>query len=287
MQAKVTIENITPAVAEEWLGSMVANRKVSDALMLDYAIAIEQENWALNGETIKFDARGRLFDGQHRLRGCILAGKPFKSYVVRGVADERAFSTVDAGKQRTIGDIFGMDGWTGALTASAAATLLFLYRENRIGWNGPIFDRLKKKSQVAAGMTQHIRPRHAVQKEDALRFARDNHEALQAAVKFAISHRSKQHFFGSVLAACYFLFAEKARMQAEQFFTDLAEGTGLEARDPVWVLRERLASLARKKSRTHRWVSMGLTIKAWNKRRSGERVQTLYAHDAEEFPKVT
>lgn len=284
--AKVAIETITPAVAEKWLETMVPNRKISDALLLDYAIAIEGNGWSLNGETIKFDAEGRLFDGQHRLRACVLARKPFQSYVVRGVTDQRAFSTVDTGKFRTHSDVFSIDGWASATTASAGASLIWLYQQKRVGWNGTLEARIRSKN-FADGLHSHNkRARSSVQKEELLRFANENKDALQASVKFAVAHRAKKMLFPAVFVAQHYLFAEKSRMQTEAFFDDLAEGTGLDANDPVWVLRERLQALARTKSRGYKWLSFGLSIKAWNKRRAGEKVRSLHAIDAEEFPRV-
>lgn len=289
MQAKVSVETITPTLAEKWLETMVTNRKVSDSLVLDYAIAIEQGGWALNGETIKFDKEGRLFDGQHRLRGCILARKDFKSYVARGIDDERAFSTVDTGKFRTHSDVFSIGGWQSATTASAGASLLWMYDNKKLGWNGPTGRRfVRARHHLAEKLgSGSLHARTMVQKEELLRYANEHREPLQAAVKYAVSHRAKRMLFPAVFVATYYLFAEKSRMQAEKFFDDLSEGTGLEANDPVWVLRERLQQLTRTKARGYKWLSFGLAIKSWNKRRLGETVRSLHAIDAEEFPRVT
>src|SRR4051812_39659069 len=91
---------IAPKLASEWLRTMVANRPLSQIKAVEYGLAMERGDWVLNGETIKFNDKGNLIDGQHRLQACVLAGKPFQTYVVRGIADDRAFATIDTGKLR-------------------------------------------------------------------------------------------------------------------------------------------------------------------------------------------
>lgn len=108
---EVVLETITPAQAAKWLQTMVNNRTLSQAKAIEYAIAMDDARWVINGETIKFDAEGRLFDGQHRLQGCVLADKAFKSYVAYGITDQDAFSTVDVGKNRSHGDVFSIAGY--------------------------------------------------------------------------------------------------------------------------------------------------------------------------------
>lgn len=288
MLAKVTIETITPTTAEKWLEGMVTNRKISESLVLDYAIAIEQGGWALNAETIKFDKEGRLFDGQHRLRACILARKNFESYVARGVSDDRAFSTVDTGKFRTHADVFNIGGWQSATTASAGVSLIWMYENKKIGWGGPTGRRFtRSRHHLAEKLSSgSLHARTMVQKEELLRYANLHKDDIQAAVRYAVGHRAKRMLFPAVFVGAHYLFAQKSRLQAEAFFDDLAEGAGLDPQDPVWVLRERLAQLVRAKARGYKWLSFGLSIKAWNKRRAGEKVKSLHAIDAEEFPRV-
>ena len=145
---------------------------------------------------------------------------------------------------------------------------------------------MRHNSPIQHGLGHRARPRTAVQKELALRFAQAHQEALQKAVSFTLGHKVTKFLFGSVMAASYYLFAEKSRVQTESFFDELAEGSGLGAEHPVWVLRERLLTLQRNRDRGYRWASFGLCIKAWNKVRAGEKVKQFYVNTAEEFPKV-
>src|SRR5258708_4531118 len=148
------LETITPVVAKKWLEKMIANRPLSEGKSLEYAIAIDEGKWSVNGETIKFDNKDRLFDGQHRLSACVLAEKPFKSYVVRGIEDQMAFATVDVGRARTHGDIFDIAGYTNANIAATAAMIIYTYKNDMLasfglkqrryakGLSGPVVEKL-------------------------------------------------------------------------------------------------------------------------------------------------
>src|SRR6266850_4515569 len=122
------LETITPVMAKKWLEMIATNRPLSDSKCLEYAIEMEEGKWIINGETIKFNGDGTLFDGQHRLQACILSEKPFKSFVIRGIEDKMAFATVDVGKIRSGGDIFFIAGYKDQNSAAACAMWIYLYK---------------------------------------------------------------------------------------------------------------------------------------------------------------
>ena len=152
----IKVETITPVMAKKWLGTMISNRPISDSKCLEYAIEMEQGKWILNGETIKFNGNGALFDGQHRLQGCVLAEKAFKSYVIRGIEDKMAFATVDVGKLRSGGDIFGLGGYKDQNNAAAVAMWLYQYRHGLItrGGHGTSVRRFSKEQQAGSRVLQ-------------------------------------------------------------------------------------------------------------------------------------
>ena len=73
------VETITPKLAEKWMEANKNNRPLRRSLVGRYAGAIRRGQWELNGESIKFDEDGVLFDGQHRLAAVVEANKPIKS----------------------------------------------------------------------------------------------------------------------------------------------------------------------------------------------------------------
>jgi hypothetical protein len=280
----IGIELIKPVDAEKMLSTMVKNRPVSEAKVLEYAIAIDTGKWTVNGETIKFDSDGRLFDGQHRLRACVLAEKAIRTYVARGIEDERAFATVDVGKNRTHSDIFGISGFGNPNLVSSVAMIVYLQKHGRIGWNGIIgmSRRPTGASDAIATKLRRLPSAHqTVQKDELLRFAEKIVEELASAARFAERWKQSRLLPRPMVGGTFYLFRERSFTDATQFFTDLDEGVGLARTDAVYHLRERLIDNASSNAKLSRWMVLGLMFKAWNKRRGGESVRYLRVQDGE------
>ena len=62
---KVTIEVITPQLAETYLTANVGNRPVLRRVVARYAREMAAGNWLLTHQGIAFDSQGKLVDGQH------------------------------------------------------------------------------------------------------------------------------------------------------------------------------------------------------------------------------
>ena len=283
-----TMEFITPDKAKQMLSRMVNNRKLSDAKMLEYAIDMEQNRWASNGETIKFDADGNLFDGQHRLHACILAGHPFETLVVRGLTDENAFSTIDVGKNRTHGDIFSIAGFPSAHQSSSISYVIYLHRHKMLSWNGPIGRAGRASRNTAPNLAAKLKVMPSVNsivdKQELLEFALPFRDRIISAVNFAQSSPAKRYVGTALIGGCYFLFCEKSQVDAEAFFRDLGEGVGLERNDPIWSLRDRLLANLAQQGKLSRWLVLGMMLKTWNKRREGHKLRQLKIVEGEEYP---
>lgn len=280
------VVTVTPAMAERWLKTMVANRPLSESKTVEYGVAMEQGKWVLNGETVKFDGEGRLFDGQHRLQGCVLAGVPFDTHVIRGIEDPNAFATVDTGKVRSTADVFGIAGWTNNKIAAGATMLIAAYTDKRLNWTG-ITGRFNKggASELSAKLKRGA-SMVAYSREELMTFASRVENELAQAVRFANASKASRVMPSATVAALYFLFRQKSASDAEVFFTSLGEGTALKASDPVYVLREKLMKAKRSDAKLTRWAIAGFAIKAWNKRREGGPAQVLRYADGEAFPRV-
>jgi hypothetical protein len=286
------VETVTPALAEEYLANMVNNRPLSETKVLEYAIAIDEGNWVVNGESLKFLADGRLFDGQHRLRACVLAAKPIETLVIRGITDMRAFATVDVGKTRSHGDVFGIAGFHQSALASSVAMGVYLYTQKRLTIRGPIGGRIQRssplgQSKIAKKLRSLPSMSAQVPKEELVSFAGKHAAELADATAFAGTiTRGRKFMLPAVVGSCYYLFREKDERTAKLFFKDLAEGAELASNDPVHVLREKLLANATSHARLNRWTVMALIIKTWNKRRVGDKARRLFLIDDEDFPKV-
>lgn len=286
-KAEVILETVTPAMASKWLQTMVNNRTLSQSKAIEYAISIDDDRWSVNGETIKFDAEGRLFDGQHRLQACVLADKPFKTYVAYGISDTDAFSTVDVGKNRSHGDVFSIAGYPSCNLASGAALLVYQYKNKHFGPGGSINRRYTKGSKDILKKLDRLPVKGAtVTKEELLNFAAPFKERLIAAVRFAENVKTKKMLSSGMVAGCYFLFCEKSEDDAKRFFMDLSEGVWLSGSDSVYWLRERLMTNMANPNKLQRGAILTLVFKAWNKRRANEKTKTLKLVEGEEFPVI-
>lgn len=109
LQANEIKTVITPEMAARFLEANKDNRPISDNTVRLYADEMRRDKWMLNGDTICFDEQGRLLNGQHRLKACVLSGKPFEAIVIGGFSRD-SFSTFDNGRSRLIGQLLAMFG---------------------------------------------------------------------------------------------------------------------------------------------------------------------------------
>lgn len=111
MAIKVRTKTITPALAQAMLQQSAelgaCNRKVSQKYVELYANEMRANRWKLNGVAIKLDTDGRVLDGQHRLKACVLSGIPFQTIVMSGVEND-TFDTLDCGRSRTPAQVLQM-----------------------------------------------------------------------------------------------------------------------------------------------------------------------------------
>lgn len=94
-----TIEDVTPEIAAKWLQRNEGNRKLRETRAAAFAKAITDGKYRLTHQGIAFSSKGRLLDGQHRLRAICLANRTIPIVVARNVP-ESAFDVLDAGMTR-------------------------------------------------------------------------------------------------------------------------------------------------------------------------------------------
>jgi hypothetical protein len=241
---KTEVVRITPAIAEEWLRHRnITNRSLSRrhiAMMVD---DMREGRWEVTGEALIFDANGRLTNGHHRLTACMKAGVPFTSLVVRGVEPSAVF-VQDTGRARTAANMAAIMEIPQGKFSTAAARILLCYEGGDFittytgGVGGPT------KTQIIEDCES--RPRFS--------------ESVLA------GRKCSEVLFAAVASACHWLFSQKDRFLAEEFFRKVQSGASMEAGDPVLKLRQRVQS----KNKLKTTEMLALTIKAWNLTRAGK-----------------
>ena len=111
----LSIERITPDIAQKMLETNLGNRKLKKEPIADFIANLE---WELNNDAITFDENGCLTNGQNRLHACIESGSPIDVIVARGIK-RSAQITMDTGVKRSLSDYLVMDGYKNASTVGA------------------------------------------------------------------------------------------------------------------------------------------------------------------------
>lgn len=129
-ELEISLEMITPEIAEELLKKNSDNREVRKSKVNKYAKAMENGEWQVNGETCSIYDDGSIASAQHRLLACTIAGKPFETFVVRGINREYA-NTIDQGAPRKPKDYLHYKKVDNPGTIAAAVTKVLGLRAGR------------------------------------------------------------------------------------------------------------------------------------------------------------
>jgi len=250
----MSVETITPSIAKKMLELNAINRPLSEATVIKYANDIREGRWSYNGQDIIFSNNGFLIDGQHRLHAIVRTGEAVEVGVKRGVPAQ-SFTTIDAGRTRTAGDVLA---------------IMNVPRYNRVAAAGRIALRYSK------GLSARASGRDLMTRTEVTDFVSAN-PYIQAAVELA-SPTSK--LMSSAFPAVIFL-ANSSRLfddQINEFIGGVSDGVGLHRGDPrltlrEWVFSERLRS----RNCIQGSVLFNATARAWNAWARGESLKLIKA----------
>lgn len=257
---------ITPDKATEMLKRNTINRPFSQHTADAYARQINKNTWPNTGAPIVFSKTGRLLDGQHRLTAIVETGKTVSFDVKFGIGDD-AFAFIDAGKKRSSGDIFAINGVKNARLMAAATSRLINLQED---WPGGAKHDKQGYRYTAAEIYERFRgyPNLPLSAYSGMLFKREG-----------------TFLEGALAVALHYMCAQKCRRDADVFFKMFADGIGLKSkRDPVARLRVRLITNKTADERFGMRKKSALTLKAWNAFRAGDAMGNLKFDDSEAFP---
>lgn len=128
-QITTSIEDIGPRKADEYLDSVhPENRAICLRTVSAYSRDMQSGGWSDYTE-IRFDAAGRLIDGQHRMSAILESGATQTFLVIRGLP-ESCIQNLDAGRKRTVNQTTKMMGTQGTSSRHIAAGRLWLNFKN-------------------------------------------------------------------------------------------------------------------------------------------------------------
>ncbi len=206
---------ITPERAEAYLARMGANRTLNEAHADRLADDMRRGDWRQTYEAIRFNKKGELIDGQHRLSAVVRSGKSLE-FVVAGGLDAKAMAVVDTGRSRSFADVQAIAGEKNARKVAAVAKQVYYLDVGKATASGPAVSH----SQLERTLRQHPGLRDAVEKVGAV-------SGIQPHAQ---------------IAAVYCLAREKHPRKADQWLEALQEGEDLAKGNPALVVRNKLIS---------------------------------------------
>lgn len=262
----VGIETINPEEAERLLGGGGRNRSLAQSYVEWIATQMVKGRWICNGESIIFDERGRLMDGQHRLAACVESGTPFESVVVRGVPRRAAFATIGGGRGRSVADVLKISGESEQCMLASALGWLWRYEHKGM-----------LTTLRALGWTAR----------NALALLR-RHPNIRDAINEVRSKAMNPLRPVSGMATIYYLYASIEEKKATTFMAQVRSGEGIRRGDPAYALRRWLLNRGQGGKQPRTSEILAVTAKAFRAYFEGERIITLAwkrsGKSPEEFP---
>lgn len=261
------IKTINPAVAKAILATSRRNRHVTISRVRKLSQAMELGEWII-AQPIMVNCDGTLLDGQHRLHAVIRSGKSIQFLVISGFESLDTFGRIDDVATRRLKDWLQIRGES--LPDILAAVVVMAAKDER----GMIPTTSGPGFQMTAPEGIDYLEAH-----DEIR--RSVMEAPATVTRYASR---------AMLCFCHYKFAQKDRAAAGSFLIDLATGDKEGERDPIYLLRERLKSNRRAKTKLPRTEMLALIYKSWNAVRAGQKLHNLRWRStgpkAETFPEV-
>ena len=188
-------EDVTPAMAADYLKRNTHNRPLNKKRVDEYAEAMSNDQWHLSHQGIGFSAAGDLIDGQHRLHAVVKSGKTVRMQVTMGLTRE-AQLVIDTGRARSVAQNVGLMGKTYAKWVTAWANVVHIV--------------------LTGTQSRHFNASEIERVYD------DLPEAIEAAVAFGKTEINR----GSVGAA-FLLAYNKNPEKVVEFFKAFCEGSDL------------------------------------------------------------
>lgn len=213
--------------------------------------------FTFNGATIVISRSGKVIDGQHRIKVVAETGIGYRTLIVRNVPDS-AFTSIDTTARRSGADAIKAQCESSASITAAVIGHIVRYREGKVHL---------KRFQVSPTRRS---------------MAFSEHQEVERSVGVSrLAGRMCGH--PSAIAFCHFIFSEIDVEAADEFTERLGTGAGMEAGNPILVLREKLR--VPKDPKFPDSDIIHLTIKAWNAYRDGLTIRRIGIGPTEKMPK--
>lgn len=244
----IHVIEVSPELAQIWLGLNTANRKLKPHAVAAYAADMKAGRWALNGDAIRFAGSStrprKLLDGQNRLHAVMKAGVTVRMLVMFDI-DEHLQITMDSGAKRTVADNLQITGARHTTNVAAAATLALLVETGRLAGGS----RLTNATIQA--------------------FIDENYNELERSADIAAKYARRADVAPAIVTYTHWIFCHLSPADADAFWRDAAEKVGLSHGDPVIALTNLFSEARRNRRTLDRRAQLSVIYRAWNDRRAG------------------
>lgn len=247
--------DLTPSLAEKWLGLNHGNRNLRTRKVTNYARDMRNQKWQTTGDSIKFDWNGRMIDGQHRCEAVIESGVTIRVLVVRGLEPD-VQGVLDVNVRRSASDALKFSGHGYNITVMAAAARIANARE--LG-----FLRTATSTNIPE-MTN----------AEVVAWVEANPDIEQAA---ALASRTYKAIGAtpSALAYAIWVLEQIDGTAAVEFFTSTAEFRTNGVQDPRSTLLNSFRRLKDQRSALTAAVQISYIFRAWNAWRENKKIATI------------
>jgi hypothetical protein len=247
---------VNPGMAKRMLGEEVtANFRRFRQMRVDrLARDMVAGKWVDDGSPLRFNSKGQLVDGQHRLRALAQAGVTIRFLTVHGCDEDSAIDT----------DVFcrTLDQHLEAEGEELAPQMASLLRL-ALAWT-----RDSAHVHGAARLS-------TIQECLALLHGQDG-DGIRNAVRFSSENRGDCLMPRSLIGLLHFVVCKHGLIkEVSLFFDRFNSDVDQVATDPVRLLRQRLLAEKLSKTSLPREEILALLIIAWNKWLSGTPVSSL------------
>lgn len=256
-EVDLRIETIDPQRAYEILERNTNNRALRDREVAKYARDMKEGRWRRGaGEPIHIAPDGEVGNGQHRLYAVIEGGVAVDLPVLYAPIEYRAVA--DQGIKRRFSDVLRIEYQEENVFVYAAAVRV-LWEFSQSSLIGSKADPPSTSEMINVYLTV---------------------PDLKNSVSRSRTNTSVKVRPG-LAVALHYLFSQVDRADADRFFDRLADGVGLQERDPILAARKWFFGSSKTDSIRDQ---AAIVIRAWNNMRLGHRVG--YYKKTDEFPKI-
>jgi len=237
---RAEVITLTVAMAKKFIEKNVNPRPVDKVWAKELSKEIKKGEWDLNGESLKFDPRGNMHDGQHRCWAVVMAKESIRTLVVYGSISALK---LDMGKKRRFADILRGEGEKNIHEKSAALRIIHGY---------------EKDMAIAKGFVSQTDMMKVYKRNSKLMKLIDEQQGQAKVIQ------------GSIIYGYWAIFAGFNKVNADCYFqTMLVKGLyDLEPDDPFVWLRNRFIHERLKENQSGRKLQslhkQAMIIKAWN-----------------------